>query len=224
MVHLFHFILTLLVRLEISGAERIPRTGPVVLIGNHVNVIDPVLGYIIPRRYVKGMTAVETFSRFFYSFLAWSVDAIYVERGTPDRAAIRAAVQALREGHAFYISPEGTRSHHGRLQRGYGGVAVILLRAGAHIPIYPIVYTGLEHVWTSVKRLHRTRVRAVVGEPFYVSVPEGRVGHQAREQITAEIMGQLASMLPPENRGVYADQVGKAPRYLRLAPAGQVQG
>ena len=217
MVRVFTFILSLLVKLEISGAERIPRTGPVALIGNHVNLIDPVLVYIIPGRYVKGITAKETFGRFFFNFLAWSVDAIAVDRGTPDRSAIRAAEAALKAGQAFYIAPEGTRSHDGRLQRGYAGVTLILLRAGTHIPICPMAYIGLEHVWPSLKRLHRSRVRVVVGEPFYISPPEGRVSHTAREQMTAEIMGQLAALMPAENRGMHADQVGREPQYLRMA-------
>ena len=218
MVRVFAFILSLLVKLQVSGAERIPRTGPAVLIGNHVNLIDPVLAYIIPGRYIKGITAQETFGRFFFNFLAWSVDAIAVERGTPDRSAIRAAEEALKAGQAFYIAPEGTRSHDGRLQRGYAGVTLILLRAGTHIPICPMAFIGLEHVWPSLKRLRRTRVRVVVGEPFYISPPKGRAGHAAREQMTAEIMGQLAALLPAEKRGVYADQVGREPQYLRMAP------
>ena len=220
MVRVFTFILSLLVKLQIVGAERIPRTGPAVLIGNHVNLIDPVLAYIIPGRYVKGITAKETFGRFFFNFLAWSVDAISVDRGTPDRAAIRAAEAALKAGHAFYIAPEGTRSRHGRLQRGYAGVTLIVLRAGTHIPICPMAFIGLERVWPSLKRLRRTRVRVVVGEPFFLSPPEGRVGHTVREQMTAELMRQLAALLPVENRGLYADQVDREPQYLRVARDG----
>ena len=48
-------------KLQVEGAEKLPRTGPMVMIGNHVNFADPALGFIINRRYVKGMTAVETF-------------------------------------------------------------------------------------------------------------------------------------------------------------------
>jgi hypothetical protein len=32
------------------------------------------------------------------------------------------------------------------------------------------------------------------------------------------MMAQIAALLPPENRGVYADQVGVAPQYLRFEP------
>jgi hypothetical protein len=32
------------------------------------------------------------------------------------------------------------------------------------------------------------------------------------------MMGQIAALLPPERRGLYADQVGKTPQYLRFDP------
>jgi 1-acyl-sn-glycerol-3-phosphate acyltransferase len=195
----------------------------VLLIGNHVNFADPVLGYTINHRYVKGLTAVETYQRFFFNFLAWSVDAIPVERGTPDHGAIRACVDALNAGWALYVAPEGTRSGDGQLQKGHSGVVLILLHAGTHIPVYPIAYIGVEHFWPNAKRLRRTHTRVVVGEPFHVSVPEGRVRRPVREQITAEMMGQIAALLPPENRGMYAGQATKTPQYLRFAPESNTQ-
>ena len=215
-VVIVRFVAHLLLKLDLSGIRPMPSTGPVVLIGNHTNFIDPTLAYITHSRYVKGLTASETFTykRFLFKFMGWAVDAIPVERGTPDRGAIRACVEALENGWVLYIAPEGTRSGHGRLQKGKAGVTLILLRAGTHIPIYPIVSTGLETFWSNIKRLRRTPVRVVMGEPFYLAPPEGRVRRDVREQITAEMMGQIAAHMPPEFRGPYADQVGVTPQYL----------
>ena len=205
-----------ILKLKIEGTERLPLDGPIAMIGNHVNFMDPIFPYLACPRYVKGMTAVETYSRFLFSFLAWTVDAIPVERGTPDRAAIRACIAALDAGEALYVAPEGTRSNDGRLQRGLAGVTLILLRAGTHIPIYPLGYHGVEDFWPYAKRLRRTPIQVVVGEPFYLDPPPGRVRQQVREEITAEMMGQIAALLPEKNRGVYAGQVGRTPRYLRF--------
>jgi 1-acyl-sn-glycerol-3-phosphate acyltransferase len=207
----------ILLKLEVQGAEHLPREGPALLIGNHVNFVDAALGYIINPRYVKGMTAVETRGRFLFNFFAWGVDAIYVERGTPDHRALKACIEALEAGWPLYLAPEGTRSHDGRLSRGLSGMTLVLLRAGTHIPVYPIAYIGLERFWSNLVRLRRTSVRVVVGQRFYVSPPQGRVRREVREQITAEMMGQIAALLPPENRGMYAEQARKAPHYLRIA-------
>ena len=211
-------VLRLILKLELVGTERVPAAGPVALVGNHVNFIDPVLAYTIHRRYIKAMTAFETFRKPLYSYFAWSVDAIPVKRGTPDHTAIRACIDALEKGWALYVAPEGTRSHNGRLQEGRAGVTLILLHAGTHIPIYPVAFVGLEHLWSNAKRMRRTPARAVVGEPFYLVPPAGHVTRPVREQMTAEIMGQIAALLPSENRGLYADQVGKPPQYLRFSP------
>lgn len=206
----------MLLRIECEGIEQIPRTGAVVMLGNHINFLDPVLPYILARRYVKGLTAMETYRRFLFNFLAWAVDAIPVERGAPDRQALHACIEALNAGWALYVAPEGTRSGHGRMQRGRAGVVLILLHAGADIPIYPMAFIGLEHFWPNLRRLRRTRVCVRVGMPFYLRRPGGPVRQAVREQMMDEIMGQIAALLPPEHRGVYADQVGRPLHYIEL--------
>jgi 1-acyl-sn-glycerol-3-phosphate acyltransferase len=211
-------VMPLILKLDTSGVEPVPPTGPVVMVGNHTNFVDPVLAYIVQSRYIKGMTASETYRRPVYNLFAWAVEAIPVERGTADREAIRASIQALENGWVLYVAPEGTRNHDGALQRGKAGITVILLHAGTHIPIYPIGFIGLERFWPNLRRLRRTPVRVVTGAPFYLDPPPGRVHRQVREQMTSEMMTQIAALLPPENWGVYADEVGKPPQYLRFDP------
>jgi 1-acyl-sn-glycerol-3-phosphate acyltransferase len=216
--HGLRLLAPLVLKLRVEGVERIPRRGPAVLVGNHVNFIDPVLAYIVQSRYLKGMTAVENFRRPLFNFMVWAVDAIPVHRGTPDTQALRAGVEALQKGWALYVAPEGTRSHDGQLQQGHAGVVLILLRAGTQIPIYPIAYVGLERFWEHIKKLRRAPVRVMVGRPFYLAPPPGRVRQPVREQMVAEMMGQIAALLPPQDRGAYAAQVGKTPQYIRFEP------
>lgn len=212
-------VMRVLLKLEVVGFERLPPTGALVLIGNHTNFIDPVLAYTVHKRYVKGVTAAKNMRRPGYNFFVWAVDAIPVKRGTPDREAIRAAIEALQNEWPLYVAPEGTRNHHGRMQEGKAGVTLILLHAGTHIPIYPVAFIGLEHFGANIKRLRRTPAKVVLGRPFYLDPPAGRIRREHREQMIAEMMGQIAALLPPENRGVYAGQVGKSPQYLRFEPA-----
>ena len=211
-------IMNVLLKLEVSGIERLPPTGPLVLISNHTNFIDPVLIFTIHNRYVKALTAAKNARRPGYNYFIWAVDAIPIKRGTPDREAIRAAIKALEVGWPLYVAPEGTRNHHGRMQEAKAGVTLILLRAGTHIPIYPVAFVGLEHFGENIKRLRRTPAKAIMGDPFYLAPPQGRIRREHREQMTAEMMGQIAALLPPENRGVYADQIDKPPQYLRFEP------
>jgi len=215
---LMRVVTRILLKLDLSGVTRIPDEGPVALVGNHTNFIDPVLAYTIHDRYVKGMTAIETYRRPVFNLFAWAVEAIPVERGTPDREAIRACVRALEHGQALYIAPEGTRSHDGRLQGGKAGVTLILLHAGTQIPIYPVAFIGLEHFWRNLKRLRRTPTRVLMGDPFWLAPPEGRVRREVRDQMMDEVMIQIAKLLPAGNHGAYAGRVNEDPQYLRFAP------
>jgi hypothetical protein len=95
---------------------------------------------------------------------------------------------------------------------------LILLRAGPQIPVYPVAFVGLERFWEYLKKLRRPPVRVVVGRPFYLDPPPGRVRQPVREQMVAEMMGQIATLLPPKNRGIYGDQAGQTPQYLRFEP------
>ncbi len=217
--HIIAFFLRLLgsifLRLKVEGLDSIPRTGAIILVGNHVNSFDPLLAYALAPRYVKGLTAAKNFRNPLYRVLAWIVDAIPVVRGTPDLSALAACIEALKIGQALYVAPEGTRSWDGKLQKGKAGITLILSRAGTHIPIYPVVFSGLEHIMDKLKRLRRPPVHIVVGKPFVVSTPRGKL-RKVREQVVDEIMEQIAALLPPQNRGVYADQVGHEPQYLEF--------
>jgi 1-acyl-sn-glycerol-3-phosphate acyltransferase len=215
---LMRVVLRILLKLDLSGVKRIPDEGALALVGNHVNFVDAVLAYTIHDRYVKGMTAVETYRRPVFNIFAWAAEAIPVERGAPDRPAIRACVQALQQGQALYIAPEGTRSHDGRLQPGKAGITLILLHAGTQIPIYPVGFVGLEDFWPNLFRLRRTPTRVVVGDRFWLDPPEGRARREVRDEMIDEIMIQIARLLPPKNHGVYADRLDEEPQYLRFAP------
>ncbi len=63
--------------------------------------------------------------------------SIPVERGThrAAQASLDAALQVLKDGQAFGIYPEGTRSRDGRLYRGKTGVGWLALTA--QVPVVP---------------------------------------------------------------------------------------
>ena len=93
---------------------------------------------------------------------------------------------------------------------------MIALRSGA--PILPLVYYGGECFQQNLRRLRRTDFHIVVGQPFHIETNGIRVTRQFRQLITDEIMYQLAALLPPDYRGVYADLDAATTIYLRFAP------
>jgi len=215
---LARWIIRVPVQLEAEGLERIPRQGPLILVINHINFLDPLLSYLFTPRYVVGFTKEESFQEPLAPLFHF-VGAIPVRRGTVDRVALQEALSVLERGEALLISPEGTRSGHGRLQQAKTGVVLLALASGA--PLLPMAIWGQEYFWQNLRRLRRTRVWMRVGYPFYLRADTERLSRRDRETILQEVMGQLSALLPPPYRGVYADLDRATEHYLLFPPGSE---
>jgi 1-acyl-sn-glycerol-3-phosphate acyltransferase len=201
-------------RPRILGVENVPRTGPVIIASNHLSFIDSVvIPLAVPRR-VRFLAKAEYFEGrglrgravaiFFHL-----IDAVPVQR-TGNRDSMRSlesALQVLREGTAFGIYPEGTRSRDGRLYRGRTGVGWLALTSGA--PVVPVAVRGTDQVQPVGS--NRLRVRPVTvrfGPPVdpsgYAGLPAGR----ARREVTDEVMNRIAAMSPQERADTYNEPPG----------------
>jgi hypothetical protein len=54
----------------------------------------------------------------------------------------------------------------------------------------------------------------MVGKPFRVDPGGSKVTRSVRQQMIDEVMFQMAALLPPQYRGVYADPAGATHRYI----------
>jgi len=204
-------------RVNVSGMERVPASGPVILATNHVNFIEPLLLYTLSPREPIGLGKAEIWQNPILRLVAQSWHAIPIRRGELDLDAMRCALQVIREGKMLGLAPEGTRSHDGRLQRGRPGTVLLALRATDAL-ILPVAAYGQEHFAKNLSRLRRTEVHMVFGQGFYLDSGGTRVTHEMRQEMIDEIMMQIAVLLPPENRGVYSDLTAATERYLRFPP------
>ena len=216
-VVLVKILAKILLKVEVKGLEHIPAEGPVILAINHVNFLDVPLLYTLLPRETTALAKAELWRTPILNLMAISWGGIPVRRGELDLSAIRLALQALRDGKILGIAPEGTRSHHGRLQRGRPGIVLLALRVPEAL-ILPMAIYGGEHFYRNLRRLRRTKVNIVFGQGFYLDLGSTKVTHAVRQAITDEIMMQIAALLPPENRGVYSDLSTATERYLRFPP------
>ena len=162
------------------------------------------------------MSKVENFWHPIMGILVRLYGAFPVRRGEVDLRAIRHSLGVLANGEVLLMAPEGTRSGHGRLQKGHDGMTFIALRADA--PILPMAIIGGEHFWANLPKLRRTPVKIVIGQVFRFSPGQGRVRRATMSKMTQEAMYQLASLLPPERRGVYSDLDSATEDYLAFPP------
>jgi len=194
----------LLCDVDSAAIQSLPLTGPLIVVGNHLNWLDaPLILSRIQPRLAHTYAKIESFEKQPMRFLFETWNGIPVRRGEADVDALRDGLDALSRGRMLVILPEGTRSQDGRLLRGKPGVATLALRSGA--PIFPVVWYGHECFSENVRRLRRTRVAVRAGNPFHIHTGGARIGRVERQQIADEIMYQIASLLPAPYRGYYSD-------------------
>jgi len=137
-------LVRMLVPLRDYGAERVPRSGGVVLAFNHFHWIDPpAFGALSPRS-IYFMAKVEAHRIPGLGHLIRSFGTISVRRGESDREAVRRMREVVRDGHALGLFVEGTRQRSGRLGPVQPGAAMVALQEG--VPVVPAAIHG-SHTW-----------------------------------------------------------------------------
>lgn len=159
-------LMRLLFRLEIVSPGLVPATGPVLIVSNHVSVLDPPLvGGAAPRP-LYFMAKEELFRIPLFGRLIRSLNARPVRRDGSDMRALKAALAQLEEGHALLVFPEGTRGEEGQpLREGKPGVGMLAVLSGA--PVVPVYVSGSGAALPRGRALPRpARVRVTFGPPL----------------------------------------------------------
>jgi len=212
-VAVFRGLTSLLFRIDDVQLARVPERGPLIIVANHVHILEiPLLYARLQRRPVTGLVWADRWNNRLLRWLLDVIRAIPLRRGEADVGAVRKALERLEAGHIVVIDPEGTRSGTGCLQKAHPGVVLLALHSGA--PLLPVVHYGSEGYRENVRRLRRTDFHIVVGKPFKLNAHGVKVTRQVRRQMVDEVMYQMAALLPPEYRGVYADLGAATERFL----------
>jgi len=204
-------------RIDDHEVHRIPARGPLLLVTNHVNFLEIplVLSHLQPRP-VTGLAKAETWNSPLMGLLFNLWGAIPVRRGEGDVVAIRRVLEALDAGMIVAISPEGTRSGDGCLRRAKPGIGFLAAHSSA--PILPVAFFGHEQIWSNVSRLRRTDFHIRVGQLLRVKA-DGRWTAEKRQAVADEIMTRIATLLPRQYQGAYADFPTGPSTFLEPVPA-----
>lgn len=205
---------TVILDIDTSELHKVPTKGPLIIATNHVNFIEvPVVYTHLQPRPITGLVKVETWNNPLMGLLFDLWGGIPVRRGEADVTAAKRCLQALKEGQIVAIAPEGTRSGDGCLRKGHAGIVLLALKSQA--PILPLAFYGAEQYWDDLRSLNKIPFRIRVGQLFKVESPPEPITQKIRNQITDEIMIQIAALLPPSYRGYYARRVNEQPKYLK---------
>ncbi len=213
-VDLYH-VTRLLVRagalpVSVEGADRIPRTGPAVLVANHACYLDPAFVGRATHRTIWFTTTAEVFRKGVAGFLLRRLPAVPLRRYRPDPVACREMVRLLKEGELVGIFPEGERTPHGGRQAPLESVASLLARLP--YPVLPVGIIGAADVgprWSDSLRRRPVTVR--IGPPL--SLSPGNAVRQIEEA--------WRKLIPDTNGAVHLDGLdrGKLARILWRCPA-----
>ncbi|MBI4927152.1 MAG: 1-acyl-sn-glycerol-3-phosphate acyltransferase [Anaerolineae bacterium] len=190
---------------QIIGKEHFPKTGPLLMIGNHFSFLDPVVFIGLapyPMEFVGGPTTpnapgwAEPFRK------AYGI--VQIRRGASSREGLLEAESVLKNNGVLGIFPEGG-SWATVLRPPRPGVALLAVRTPARIR--PIGLEGLNDVLPFAKQGKRAKVTIRVGEPFGpFSIKDRSVSlREQMDEIGHEMMRRVSALIPPEQRGFYSE-------------------
>ena len=168
---LMRFVFRVWNRLDITGAENIPRTGSFVLVANHSSHLDaPVLLAALPLRKIHYAFPAAASDYFFtnvpkLAFSAVVINAMPFDRRESPKVSLDLCRRLLETpGHILILFPEGTRTSDGTLGKFKPGIG--FLAAGTNFPVVPCYLSGAFAAWPRGKWFPRPRkLRLCIGRP-----------------------------------------------------------
>lgn len=157
-------------KVDIEGAENIPKDGPVVFISNHQGDFDiPIfIGYLnkslgfISKIEVKKIPVIRKWMEY--------MQCVFMDRSSLKKSAeaIIEGVRILKKGQSLVIFPEGTRSRGDNMRDFKAGS--FKLATKAKVPIIPVSISGSYKIMEergigSFPFITATRVKVVVAPP-----------------------------------------------------------
>ncbi len=213
--------------LEITGRENLPKSGPLILVGNHFSFIDPVCLVRLSPWQIEFLGGADMPHAPLWTRLIptlWGYHPLY--RGTGAADSLKAAVGILNRGGVLGIFPEAG-NWATVLRPPRPGAAFIAVQSGA--PILPVGLVGLNDVFPSLSRRRRAKIQFNIGKPFgpFTATGHGREKRKQLDEIGHEIMRHIAELIPPEKRGHYSDNpvIREAAKGTEIYPwANKVEG
>ncbi len=206
----------LLFDLRFSHGERIPRRGGVLLVANHVSVLDPLAcaRLVYDNGRMPHFLAKDSVFRGPAGPILRAAGQIPVQRGTAAaQSSLGAARQALAEGELVVIYPEGsvTRDPDWWPMQPRTGVARLALTTDA--VVVPVAQWGPQRVHDyQAKKLHlrlRTPAESLVGEP--IDLTDLRAQVRAGRPLTGDLLREVTDLLMSRVREQLGEVRGQQP-------------
>lgn len=192
----------ILARPQLMGMENFPKQGPVILVGNHVAMLEAAMMVIYPPYYVELLATGEIPLDPRYGWVVHMFGMIPIKRGAMDRKALDAALDVLKQGGVVGIFPEGgIWSSSGKQNKT--GVSWLSSMSGA--PLVPIGFGGIDGAMAKAFSFKRPRLTMNVGPaiPAINTRGEEKNRKQILEDAATYIMQRVDDLIPEEDKRRY---------------------
>jgi 1-acyl-sn-glycerol-3-phosphate acyltransferase len=217
-------IIRMIAHVEVTDLDYMPTTGAHIAVSNHLGRLDALMPYrFSDRTDITMLIAEKYYENPIFRWLGKQLDGVFIDRFNADVGALREAFSRLKRGALLVMAPEGTRSPTEGLIEGKPGTGYLAAKAG--VPIVPVGITGTEDrlVMQQLRRLRRVQISARVGKPFTLPPFDNKNREMAIQHATDEIMCQIAALIPPHNRGIYANHPRLAELLNQTSTTGEVK-
>ncbi|MBC7811157.1 MAG: 1-acyl-sn-glycerol-3-phosphate acyltransferase [Burkholderiales bacterium] len=197
--HAGRTLMSALTRPIISGQENLPERGPLLLVGNHVAMMEVVMMVLYAPWNVEILGAGDIPIDPRYARIAATYGFIPIKRGSVDRGGLNKALSVLQQGGIIGMFPEGG-IWETKIKQARAGVAWLSHQAQA--PILPMGFGGMEGAITGLMRLQRPQLVMNIGPvipPINADVP-GKSRKDALDDAANMIMERIEELIPDEEK------------------------
>ena len=198
-------IVRLLFRIEVSGKEKLPKSGPYVLVSNHVTNVDALavayLVYVKLNRAPHFLAKESLFRVPVIGPILRAAGQIPVYRGgLRNDTPLRAAHEYLKAGHTIAIFPEGTLTRDPELWPMRGKSGAIRLALESNVPVFPMAHWGSEQVLPQYGSKFRPGfwkpVRMIIGDEIDLAkYHKKQLGPAELNEATALVMQTITKLV-----------------------------
>ena len=197
-------ILRMITKRDWRGIENLPKSGPVIVVSNHISYVDPLI-------FAHFLYANGRAPRFLGKASVFKVPVIGriiagsgqvpVERESAGASqSLRHAVAFLEAGHCLGVYPEGTLTRDEKTWPMVAKTGIARLAIMTQVPVIPCAQWGAQEILPtygkSLKLFPRTKVSVWAGAPLDFSRWRGREDdQQALTEATAYVMAAITSQL-----------------------------
>jgi 1-acyl-sn-glycerol-3-phosphate acyltransferase len=207
---------SLVFRLRYRHDDRIPATGPVLVVANHVSILDPIAcaRLVFDSGRIPHFLAKESLFTGVVGWVLRRAGQIPVARFTSEaRGSVSAAQADLAAGNVIVIYPEGsvTRDPDWWPMQSRTGVARLALTTDA--VVVPVAQWGPQRLHDyHTKKWHlrlRTPADYLVGEPIDLSARRAEVA--AGQPLTPDLLRETTDLIMSRIRDQLAELRGETP-------------